>query len=80
MTINVQVFVFHVTRPEVAILNFEVIDEDITRGEFIAFTSVPVTCIRTGIRNCQLYNERGRAEDEFVFASLTVRTCIEPLH
>ena len=55
----------------------EVFDEDITSSEFVAYTSVPVRCLAPGVRNCKLFDERGRAGGDFTFASLAVRVAIE---
>jgi Ca2+-binding EF-hand superfamily protein len=74
-----EVLVFDITEPDIAILNFEIMDEDITSSEFIAFTSMPVSCMRPGLRTCQLFDERGLNDNDFAFASLFLRVFIEPL-
>lgn len=64
--------------PDLAILTFEVFDEDVVLNEFVAFASLPLTCVRTGIRNVPLCDVSGKREQDFAFASLCVRCDIIP--
>ena len=75
----VQVFEFNVEYPDVAILTFEVFDEDVTRREFVGTCSVPVSQLRMGFRSCHLYNHRYLDDGDFAFAVLTVRICEEQM-
>ena len=43
-----QTFVFDVRRPDLSYLTFHVYDKDVISEEFIAFSSIPVLCMRTG--------------------------------
>ena len=49
MYFYLQTFVFEVRRPDLSYLTLHVYDEDVLGKEFIAFASLPVTCMRTGI-------------------------------
>ena len=68
---------FKITNPDVAILTIEVFDSDLTTSEFIAFSSAPVSCIRQGLRCCQLTDANGKREGDFQYASLLVHIKIE---
>lgn len=74
-----QVFTFDIRRPENTYVTFHVMDEDVLSSEFIAFASLPVTCMRSGFRTIRLYNINGKAEQDFEYASLFVRVSMEPL-
>jgi len=72
-----QVFEFKIRYPDVAQLMFRVYDEDNTpknAHEFIAYSSVPLSCLRTGLRSVALYDEKGNKKGDFAFASLVIRT------
>jgi len=73
-----EVFEFKVSHPELAHLMFRLYDENgiYTMSEFVAYSSIPVPCIRPGLRTVCLYNERGDRRGDFMFSSLTVRTKI----
>jgi hypothetical protein len=58
---------------------FTVMDEDVGSQEFIAFGSLPVTCIRPGIRLVNLHDGYGNKEQDFLFCSLSVRIAVSPL-
>ena len=68
---------FKITNPDVAILTIELFDSDLTTSEFIAFSSAPVSCIRQGLRCCQLTDANGKREGDFQYASLLVHIKIE---
>lgn len=70
---------FDVRRPDLSYLTFHINDEDVLSFEFIAFTSMPVSCLRTGLRTMRLYNIMGKSDQDFEYASLFVRVSIEPL-
>jgi len=74
-----EVFSFDVTNPDIAMLLFTVMDEDVGSQEFIAFGSLPVTCIRPGIRLVNLHDGYGNKEQDFLFCSLSVRIAVSPL-
>ena len=60
-----------------AVINFEICDEDITQTEFIAYYSLPVSCLRAGIRQCPLFDKFGHRDRDYAFAYLTVLVNIE---
>ena len=70
---------FKITNPEVAILTIEVFDSDLTKSEFIAFSSAPVSCIRQGLRCCQLTDANGKREGDFQYATLLVHIKMEEM-
>lgn len=74
-----EVFTFEVSNPDISMLLFAVFDEDVGSQEFIAFGSLPVTCIRPGIRLVNLLDGYGNKEQDFIFCSLTVRIAVSPL-
>ena len=76
---NMQVFEFQVSNPELAVMTMEIYDQDVTTSEFIAFSAIPISCMRMGLRHCSLYDEKGVCDGEFVFASLTVRIFMQYL-
>eukprot|EP00919_Chromeraceae_sp_WS-2016_P005147 GHVR01012141.1.p1 GENE.GHVR01012141.1~~GHVR01012141.1.p1 ORF type:complete len:801 (-),score=133.50 GHVR01012141.1:119-2521(-) len=53
-----QVFTFHVTVPSVALLTFEIRDMDRVRTTFIAGASLPMSCIRPGLRSVNLFDHK----------------------
>ena len=74
-----EVFTFEVANPDISMLIFTVFDEDVGSQEFIAFGSLPVTCIRPGIRLVNLLDAYGNKGQDFIFCSLTVRIAVSPL-
>jgi len=71
---------FVIKNPDAALISFTVQDEDIplVSAEFIAYASMPVNCIRRGLRTCALYDEEGRQEGDYAFSSLLLYVDIEP--
>ncbi|KAH8738886.1 phospholipase C [Cryptosporidium ryanae] len=53
---NLAPFTFNVLCPEISIINFEVKSSDYIQSEFIAAASIPVSCLRPGIRWIQLFD------------------------
>eukprot|EP01035_Chromulina_nebulosa_P020678 gene20678-26809_t len=74
-----EVFTFVINEPDLAILTFDVLDEDVVLSEFVAFYSLPVSCIRQGLRFVPLLDAAGKREQDFAFASLSVRVAIDTL-
>jgi len=68
-----QTFAFDVKYPEMSYLTFHVNDEDVMSHEFIAFASLPVSCMRPGFRVLKLYDALGKRNHDFEYASLFVR-------
>ncbi len=65
--------------PELTYLTFHINDEDVITHDFIAFASLPVSCVRPGLRTLKLFNVVGRAEQDFEYASLFLRVSVESL-
>ncbi len=74
-----EVFAFNIRNPDIAVLNFVVWDEDIGSSDFVGFSSLPVSCMRAGVRSMALFDQSGAREREFTFACLCVRIGIEAL-
>jgi phosphatidylinositol phospholipase C, delta len=74
-----EVFKYDIVRPDVAMLTLRCMDSDLDFDDFIASTSIPVTCLRNGFRTVQLYNQFGQKGGDFQFASLFVHVSIQPL-
>jgi len=69
--------VFDVRRPDLSYLSLYVYDEDVLGSEFIAFASLPVTCMLPGLRTVYLHNAMGKRELDFQHASVFLRVLIE---
>ena len=75
-----QTKLFKIENPNIAVITFEVRDEDssslsmsmLSKSKFIAGTSMPVSCMREGIRSCALADEYGNRLSDFMFPSLLV--------
>jgi hypothetical protein len=67
--------VFKVQQPDVAMLLFQVLDDDLGLDDKIASCAIPVSCLRTGIRSVPLYkgHQSNARCGPFDFATLLVR-------
>lgn len=84
-----QVFNFNVGNSEIAVLNFEILHESSEdyidengvncgkKQQLVAFYSLPVRCVREGLRLCKLYDAAGNRGDNLVASTLLVRTLVE---
>ena len=61
-------FQFRVENWSVAMLQLTLYDK--TKDEFIASSSIPISCLRKGIRSCKLYDSTNTRTGAFDFASL----------
>ena len=76
-----QVFTFDVDSPDMAQISFMVLNGASNnksmgfnnKRERIAAGSIPLTCLRSGFRIVRLYDEYGRNDAEYVFATLFVQ-------
>ena len=66
--------------PEVAVINFEVLDEDVTQNEFIGFLSAPVSCLRAGLRECSLRDAHGLRGRDYAFATISLLIELEQVY
>ena len=72
-------------QPDISHILFTVYDAadigDIARGEMIdspiAYSSIPLSCFRYGLRTVFLYDEKGNKKGDYSFASLLIRTACE---
>lgn len=69
-----EIFQFTIKSPDVAQLTLTVHDDS---DGFIAFSSIPFTTLRPGLRNVSLFDVAGMAIGDFQFASLFCRFQIE---
>ena len=65
---NQETFKFSVDNFSIAMLNVTVYDK--LKEEFIASSSIPVSCLRRGIRSVKLYDATNTRSGAFDFASL----------
>ena len=84
-----KVFTFNVSNSEIAVLNFEILHESSDdyidengincgkKRQLVAFSSLPVRCMREGLRLCKLYDEAGNRGDGLAASMLLVRTLID---
>jgi len=73
---NNQKFTFEISCPSVAMLLFEVRNQDAVRSDFLAAAAMPVSCIRPGFRWVELYDGRLRRIE---WSGLLVNAQIKPL-
>ena len=74
-----QVMVFDVNYPEAAQVTFQVFDEERDSQTFLACSSLPLACIRPGMRTLLLYDENGARSGDYEHASLFVRIGFQAL-
>jgi len=70
-------FQFKVQSPDVAMLQLNVFDKDVAFNEFIASSSVPVSCIREGYRSVKLFDANNTRSGPFECASLLIEVTIK---
>lgn len=70
-------FVFRVTNWAVAMLQLTIFDKN--KDEFIACSSIPVSCLRKGIRCVRFYDSTNTRSGAFDFASLLVEIKISKI-
>lgn len=64
--------------PDLALINFTVMDKDVDRDEFIGGSVIPATALREGYRNVPLYSMDGTRHGDYQYAYLFVRIEITP--
>jgi len=72
-----ETFSFPVVCKSLGLLYISVWDDDTMADDFIAYASVPLTALRPGIRNFQLYSFNGADGGEFGHASVMCKITIE---
>jgi phosphatidylinositol phospholipase C delta len=63
---------FAVEFPEVAMVQFKLMESDVTIDDKIADASIPFSCLRRGYRSIQLYDTHGTRTGPFSMATLLV--------
>ena len=66
-------FEFEIHSPDVAMIHFRIIDEDIGTNDKLCSSAIPVTCLRQGYRNVQLYDQNNTRTGPFECATLFVK-------
>lgn len=67
-------FEINVPSPEISMLTFTVKKKDEIRGEeCLAYSSIPITCLRPGFRTIGLHDMEGKQHGDFEFSSLFVK-------
>ncbi|XP_059143745.1 1-phosphatidylinositol 4,5-bisphosphate phosphodiesterase delta-4-like [Physella acuta] len=68
-----ETFDFLLRRPEVALLKFTVLDEDMGKDDFIGYYCLPVRCIQEGFRHFPIYDSNGvKCSQALIFVHITV--------
>ena len=69
---------FDVTVPELCIVVFRVLlDDNSEKSESLAYSSVPLPYLRTGLRNVTLLDESGNRNGDYLFANMLIRVAFE---
>ena len=58
-------FEFEVHNPDVAMIHFRIVDDDIGKDDKIADSSIPISCLRKGYRSVQLYDSNNTRTGPF---------------
>lgn len=70
---NEEKFTFTVENPTVAMLQLSVYDKDVASSDdFVAAASIPIACLRKGLRSVKLFDASGTRIGAFDFASLLI--------
>jgi len=78
---NQETFSFKVENSDVAILQLTVWDKDLGKSDdFIASASIPISCLRQGIRSVRLYDANNTQSGAFDFASLLIEIKMKTGH
>ena len=72
-----ETFKFDVKCKSLALVYIAVYDSDSLQDDFIAQTCVPLSCLRPGIRNFQLYSLNGSDGGEFSHSSIMCKISLE---
>lgn len=63
---------FKIHNPDVAMIHFRVIDEDVGSDDKLCSSAIPVSCLRQGYRNVQLYDHNNTRTGPFECVTLFV--------
>jgi phosphatidylinositol phospholipase C delta len=63
-------FEFEIHSPDVALIHFRIVDEDIGSDDKLCSSAIPITCLRQGYRNVQLYDQNNTRTGPFECATL----------
>lgn len=73
-----EVFTFTVINPESSHLLFRVVQQGLSRDDFVAFSSIPVLNLLSGFRNVLLYDKNGTRDGDVAYATLSIRIVSAP--
>lgn len=66
-------FEFEVFNPDVAMIQFRIVDDDLGKDDKIADSSIPISCLRKGYRSVQLYDRNNTTTGPFGSSILFVK-------
>jgi phosphatidylinositol phospholipase C delta len=69
---NEEKFSFTVENWAVAMLQLTIYDKDVTKDDFVASASIPISCLRKGMRSVKLFDVTNTRSGAFDFASLLI--------
>mmetsp|Transcript_67818 Transcript_67818/g.75909 ORF Transcript_67818/g.75909 Transcript_67818/m.75909 type:complete len:822 (+) Transcript_67818:195-2660(+) len=64
---------FEIHNPDVAMIHFRIIDQDVGSDDKLCSSAIPVTCLRQGYRNIQLYDHNNTRTGHFECSTLFVK-------
>jgi len=64
---------FEIHNPDVAMIHFRIIDKDVGSDDKLCSSAIPVTCLRQGYRNVQLYDHNNTRTGPFECSTLFVK-------
>jgi phosphatidylinositol phospholipase C delta len=64
---------FEIHNPDVAMIHFRIIDDDLGFDDKLASSAIPFTCLRKGYRSVQLYDENDTRTGPFESSTLFVK-------
>lgn len=64
---------FEIHHPDVAMIHFRIVDDDLAFDDKIASSAIPVSCLRKGYRSVQLYDSKNTRTGPFRSSTLFVK-------
>jgi phosphatidylinositol phospholipase C delta len=68
---------FNVFSPDVAMLVFKVMDQDVGRDDEVCYNAIPVSSLRPGIRSVEFFDKHSNRWGPFNFATLLVEILVD---
>jgi phosphatidylinositol phospholipase C, delta len=70
---------FSIHHSNIAMIQFVLKDADIAMHDDIAYSAIPINCLRPGYRSIQLYDRNNTRSGPYKFASLLVNIQLKPI-